>query len=59
MLLLNKNALKLSNNMLVYRRTHMYIKVSQPEDISLFSEAKVLTIIWASSLCLPFYLNVD
>ena len=34
-------------------------KVSQPEDISLFSEAQVLTILWASSLSLPFYLKAD
>ena len=43
----------------VHRRTHMYIKVSQPENISLFSEAQVLTILWASSLSLPFYLKGD
>ena len=43
----------------VHRRTHMYIKVSQPEDISLFSEAQVLTILWASSLSLPFYPKID
>ena len=34
-------------------------KVSQPEDISLFSEAQVLMILWASCLSLPFYLKVD
>ena len=33
--------------------------MSQPEDINLFSEAQVLTILWASSLSLPFYLKVD
>ena len=43
----------------VHRRTHMSIKVSQLEDISLFSEAQVLKILWASSLSLPFYLKVD
>ena len=42
-----------------HRRTHMYIKVSQPEDIFLFSEAQALTILWASGLSLPFYLKVD
>ena len=45
--------------MLVHRRTHMYIKCSQPEDISLFPEAQVLTILCASSLSLPFFLKVD
>ena len=46
--------------MLVHRRTHTYKKVSQPTDISLFfSEAQVLTILWASSLSLSFYLKVD
>ena len=34
-------------------------KVTQPKDIPLFSEAQVLTILWASSLSLPFYLKVD
>ena len=33
--------------------------MSQPKDISLFSEAQVLTILWASSLSLPFYLKFD
>ena len=35
------------------------LKVSQPEDISLFSKAQVVTILWTSSLSLPFYLKVD
>ena len=39
----------------VHRRTHMYMKTDQPEDIPLFSEAQVLTILWA----VPFYLKVD
>ena len=34
-------------------------KVSQPEDISLSFEAQVLTLLWASSLSLPFYHKVD
>ena len=36
-------------------------KVSKSEDISFFSEAQVLTILWPStcSLRLPFYLKVD
>ena len=34
-------------------------KKTQPKDIPLFSEAQVLTILWASSLSLPFYLKVD
>ena len=34
-------------------------KVTQPKDIPLFPEAQVLTILWASSLSLPFYLKVD
>ena len=59
-LFLNNHAFWLSMNMPVHRRTLMYIyKVSQPEDISLFSEAQVLTILWAISLSLPFYLKVD
>ena len=35
------------------------LKVSQLEDISLFPEAQLLTILWASSRSLPFYLKVD
>ena len=43
----------------VHRRTHMYIKSVPTQGYFPFSEAQVLTILWASSLSLPFYLKVD
>ena len=43
----------------VHSRTHMYIKSDPTQGYSSFSEAQVLTILWASSLNLPFYLKVD
>ena len=43
----------------VHRRTNMYIKSVPTRGYLPFSEAQVLTILWASSLSLPFYLKVD
>ena len=43
----------------VHRRTHMYVKSGPTRGYSPFSEAQELTILWASSLSLPFYLKVD
>ena len=43
----------------VHLCTHMYIKGVPTLGYFPFSEAQVLTILWASTLSLPFYLKVD
>ena len=43
----------------VHRRTYLYIKSDLTLGYFPFSEAQMLTILWASSLSLSFYLKVD